>query len=78
MDYEFHIRYFEREVAHLREMQSLMRAHQETHDQGPNAAVSRFERIEGYLERTEANLAALSEKFNGLIQALAREHRNGG
>jgi phage shock protein A len=78
MDYEFHILVAERELAHLREMQALTRSHVEAHDSSFKAVEARFDRIERYLERTEANLAAMSEKFNGLIDALPREHGNGG
>lgn len=85
MDYEFHILLAEKELAHLREMQALTRSHVEAHDGSCKAVEARFERIDGYLEqiavnlaRTEVNLAALSEKFNGLIDALTREHGNGG
>jgi outer membrane protein TolC len=92
MDYEFHILMAEKELAHLRQMQALTQSHVEAHDNSFEAVERRFERIDGYLEqiaanqarteanlaRTEANLAALSEKFNGLIDALTREHGNGG
>lgn len=98
MDYEFRIVVAERELAHLREMQQLTRSHLDAHDRSVEAALQRFERIEGYLEqtaqaqaRTEANLAhmdaqlartdallaELAGKFNGLIDALVKEHGNG-
>jgi chromosome segregation ATPase len=91
VDYEFRIKVAERELAHLREMQALTQAHLDAHDKSFNAVEARFERIDAYLEkiaqaqvRTEANLVVLtdrltdlSQKFNGLIDALTREHGNG-
>lgn len=84
MDYEFQIRLAEKELAHLKEMQAIMRSHIDAHDASFQVMSERFERIEANLEkittsqvRTELNLAGIAEKFNGLIDLLTREHGNG-
>ena len=60
MDYEFRIQVAEKELAHLREMHSLMRSHIDTHDASFEAAIKRFDRIEANLENVSAMQKTLS------------------
>jgi predicted transcriptional regulator len=84
MDYEFRIQVAEKELAHLREMQRLMRSNLDAHDASFDAAIKRFERIEANLESVSAMQKTLStaqlvteQKMQGLIDLLVREHANG-
>ncbi len=84
MDYEFHIQLAEKELAHLREMQPLMRSHQEAHDRSFTVVGSRLDRIEENLENVTSVLkelslaqAATEQKLQGLIEILTRGERNG-
>lgn len=84
IDYEYRITVAEKELAHLREMQALARAHREAHDQPFAAVATRMERIEDNLDKATAILKDLSvaqkvteQKFQGLIDILVREHSNG-
>jgi hypothetical protein len=84
MDYEWSIKVHERELAHLREMQALTRAHMDTHDTSFQVVGDRMERIETSLELTQATVREVAEmqkvteqKMQSLIDILAREHSNG-
>jgi hypothetical protein len=77
MDYEWSIKVCERELAHLREMQALHRAHLDAHDGALNVVGGRMDRIEATLERTAAMQEITERKMQGLIDILAREHSNG-
>jgi septation ring formation regulator EzrA len=77
VDYEFQIRLAEKELAHLREMQAIMRSHQDAHDQSLSVIGSRLDRIEDNLEKVTALQAVTEQKLQGLIDLLVREHRNG-
>lgn len=78
MNYEFRIELAEKELAHLREMQSLIRARQDAYDQAVDAAIARFTRIEENLEKLTAAQLVTEQKLQSLIAILAREHGNGG
>jgi hypothetical protein len=49
MDYEYRIRLAEKELAHYREMQTILRSHQDAHDRS-------IEGLKTIQQRTEANL----------------------
>lgn len=77
MDYEFKILLLEKETAHLREMQALMRTHLDAHDTTLKSLEAIMLRTEGNLERISSNMESLTEKLAALIAALLREHPNG-
>jgi hypothetical protein len=77
MDYEWSIMMHEKELQHLRELQALTRAHSDAHDKSIAVIGSRMERIEANLDRASEILDRLTDKFDGLIELLAREHSNG-
>ncbi len=84
MDYEFRIKLAETELAHLREMHALTRLHLDGHDRSIEEIASRTGRIEANLEKlteaqlvTEVQMQALQIGLKSLIDAIAREHRNG-
>ena len=56
MDYEFRIKVAEEELAHLRKMQLLMQAHQDSHDKSIMALGSRMDRAEADLAEAAATL----------------------
>lgn len=78
MDYQFRIELAEKELAHLREMQTLIRARQDAHEQSLDASAKRFERIEITLEKLAAAQLVTEQKLQSLITLLVREHGNGG
>lgn len=91
MDYEYRILLLEKDLAHAREMQQIMRGRMDTHDTGfehlKNGMIDARER----LDRIEINVEAISTKMdaltdnvnkltntvNSLVTALLREHPNG-
>jgi hypothetical protein len=77
VDYEFQIRLAEKELTHLREMQAIMRSHQDAHDQSLAVLGSRMDRIEDNLEKVTVLQAVTEQKLQSLIDLLVREHRNG-
>jgi hypothetical protein len=77
MDYEFRIKVAERELAHLREMQKLTEAHQDTHDMSIAALGGRMDRVEANLETTSELLRETAKKLAELILALRGGSGNG-
>jgi predicted nucleic acid-binding Zn-ribbon protein len=84
MDYEYQITLLEKELAHYKEMQSLIRQHLDAHDASFEAVGNRMDRIEANLDRaaslsvsTEAKIQAVSEKLDRLVDVLLRSHKNG-
>lgn len=84
MDYEWRIQIAEKELAHLREMQTLAHAHQDTTDQNVHILGNRMDRVEADLAETAANLKEASnlakvtqQKLTELINALHGGQRNG-
>lgn len=77
MDYEFRIKIAEKELAHLKEMQALFRAHQDALDVSIGALSTVTERIEANLERLTAAQLLTEQKLQNLIDILVREHGNG-
>ena len=91
MDYEFSIRVLEKELAHQREMQALLRAHVDAHDRTFDMVASSLQRAVSNLEKTNEALSQLAtayaqlaaaqavseQKFQGLVDLLTREHNNG-
>lgn len=67
---EYRIQLLEKELAHAREMQALMRARQDSAD-------GRFERIEGYLYAIAKHLESLAAKVDTIAAAVIRERPNG-
>ncbi len=78
MDYEFRILLAERELAHLKEMQSLQRIHLDTHDRSFEAAAERLNRIESLLEETVQSQVRTQKMLEDFVAILARSHSNGG
>jgi hypothetical protein len=78
MDYEFRILLAERELAHLKEMQALQRAHLDTHDRSFEAAGERLNRIESLLEQTAQSQVRTQKMLEDFVAILARSHGNGG
>ena len=91
MNYEFRIHSLERELAHLREMQTIHRAHTDVHDTSFEAIGNRLGNIDANLDKlsslqvvTEEKLQSLlttqkatEQKLQSLIDLLLREHPNG-
>lgn len=77
MDYEFRIKIAEKELAHLKEMQSLFLARQDAHD----ASIAMLDKITGQIEANLEQITALQlvteRKLQNLIDVLVREHGNG-
>jgi hypothetical protein len=61
VDCEFRILVAEKELAHLREVQGIMRSHLEAHDASFAVVGSRMDRIETNLERIETTVGQLAE-----------------
>jgi hypothetical protein len=78
MDYEFRIKLAEKELAHLKEMQDIMRTHQDVHDASFAAVNTTLDRIEGILEKLSVAQLATEQKLQSLIDVLLRDHSNGG
>ena len=77
MDYEFRIKIAEKELAHLREMQTLYRARADAHDASLAALDTLTGRIEANLEQITAAQLVTERKLQNLIDILVREHGNG-
>ena len=77
MDYEYRILLAEKELQHLREMQSIMRAHQDAHDQPIGTIDTILGRIEKNIEKLSAARIITEQKLQSLIDVLLREHSNG-
>lgn len=77
IDYEFRILVIEKELAHLKEMQNLIRLHQDAHDQSLGAVENILERIESNVEKLSAAQLITEQRLQNLIDVLAREHSNG-
>ena len=84
MDYEYRIQLAEKELAHYREMQTILRSHQDAHDRSIEGLKTIQQRTEANLEKlsvaqlvTEARLESLGKALEAFIAALAREHSNG-
>jgi hypothetical protein len=84
MDFEFKIRMLDKELAHYREMQELMRSRLDTHDSGIDAIVETFARAASIQEQTNETVktlagdlkiladtvGVLAQKVTGLIDAM--------
>lgn len=77
MDYEFRITLAEKELAHLREMQDLMRGRMNAHDTSIEALRDLQAHTEANIQANQAAIAELTRNVNQLVQALLREHTNG-
>jgi hypothetical protein len=84
MDYEWRIKLAERELAHLKELQGITRAHFDVTGQARETFGTTLERIEDNLEKLSAGVRQLQaaqlvteQKLQNLIEILAREHANG-
>ena len=77
MDYEFRIMLLEKELAHYREMQAIVRERQDTSDARHERSESLMEAVGAALLSVITNLDKLSDKVDALVSALLREHTNG-
>lgn len=70
MDFDFRIRLLEKELAHYREMQDLVRARLDTHDHGIEALVDAQIRLTKSQERTDETVKTLAEDLKILADTV--------